>query len=201
LYALGALVAFGFGVALWSTGDVANACDTTTGQGCPPTPSTQPLPGSPGGPPAAQGPSVRRPNNQVQPGSDNGGPFIPPGAGAGTVPTTTPAPPQTTVAPVTPSPVSTSASSSSGGPNWVEVGAGGLVAGVGAGLMYKGWNPVKNLDIGVEITYSQLYKRDAEDWYVNSVRDQMKAHHDPKYEPRDNGIWSGIFRRQRNFEP
>jgi hypothetical protein len=34
VYALGALVALGFGVALWSAGDIANACDPVTGVGC-----------------------------------------------------------------------------------------------------------------------------------------------------------------------
>jgi hypothetical protein len=137
VYALGALMLAGFGVALWSVSDIANACDPTTGQGCPSPPSTQPLPGSANGPPAAQGPSVGSPNNQVQPGPDNGSPFIAPGAGAGSVPTSTPAPPPTTVAPVTPSPVSTSSSDSSGGVNGWAVGVGAALAAAGAALIAR----------------------------------------------------------------
>ena len=159
LYALGALVAAGFGVALWSASEVAHACDPTTGQGCPTTPTTQPLPGSENGPPAAQGPSVGRPNNQVQPGSDNGGAFIPPGAAP--VPTTAPSPPPATVAPATPTPAPTQSPSSSGGPNWGAVGAGtGLVV-VGGGLIaravVKKWR-------GVSPDRPPDYRQLGEDW-------------------------------------
>ena len=150
-----AFVGVGVGLVLWSAGGVATAQGPAT-VGHNTTPSTEPSPTTPPpSNPAAGNPPPRRSvaPNQGQPSSGGGGqPFIPPGAGAGTVPTTTPSAPPTAVAPVTPSPGSTSSSGSSGGPNWVEVatGAGIAVAGgglVGRSLMGKGTDVVESLGL------------------------------------------------------
>lgn len=62
------------------------------------------------------------------------------------------------------------------------------------------WNPVKNLDVGVEVIYSQIDQhmdpiliRTA--WWGGAGRPAGN------YVPSNEGVWSGMFRVQRNFWP
>jgi hypothetical protein len=62
------------------------------------------------------------------------------------------------------------------------------------------WNPVKNLDIGVEVMYSQINQN----MDPNLVRISFGgAGGRPAglYTPSDEGVWSGMLRVQRNFYP
>jgi hypothetical protein len=131
------------------------------------------------------------PNNQVQPGSDNGGAFIPPGAAA--VPTTAPSPPPATVAPATPTPAPTQSPSSSGGPNWVAVGAGGLVAGVGGGLIARA---VVNTWKGVSLDRMPDPRELGEDWtsMISEFSDRPTDPSDRPTDPRELGEdWTSMI--------
>jgi hypothetical protein len=62
------------------------------------------------------------------------------------------------------------------------------------------WNPVKNLDVGVEVMYSQLQQN------MDPSRVLLNfggAGNRPAglYSPADQGVWSGLVRIQRNFYP
>jgi hypothetical protein len=62
------------------------------------------------------------------------------------------------------------------------------------------WNPVKNLDIGVEVMYTKLHTN----FDPGSVRLNFGgAGGRPAglYTPSDEGVWSGMLRVQRNFWP
>jgi len=62
------------------------------------------------------------------------------------------------------------------------------------------WNPVKNLDIGVEVMYSQLRQHmDASKVNFNFGGGGNRAA--GLYAPADEGVWSGMLRVQRNFFP
>jgi hypothetical protein len=105
LYAMGALVAFGFVV--WSTTGVARACDPATGVGCdtPPATAASPPASAPQAPAAPQ-----------QPATGGGEPFIPPGAQSTPTPSSTLAtPPSSEATPAPVVPATDEASSSSGG--------------------------------------------------------------------------------------
>jgi hypothetical protein len=62
------------------------------------------------------------------------------------------------------------------------------------------WNPVKNLDIGVEVMWSQIHQH----MDPNTVRFNFGGGGDRAaglYVPNDQGVVSGMFRVQRNFWP
>ena len=62
------------------------------------------------------------------------------------------------------------------------------------------WNPVKNLDIGAEIIYQQLDQH----MDPNLIRWNFGgagARPGGLYIPANEGVWSGMFRVQRNFYP
>jgi len=62
------------------------------------------------------------------------------------------------------------------------------------------WNPVPNLDIGVEVVYTKLeQKMDPNTVRLNFGGAGGRAA--GLYVPQDQDIWSGIFRVQRNFWP
>lgn len=62
------------------------------------------------------------------------------------------------------------------------------------------WNPVKNLDIGVEVMYSQLNQH----FDPNLTRMAWQGGGGRSfglYVPANQDVWSGVFRVQRNFWP
>jgi len=62
------------------------------------------------------------------------------------------------------------------------------------------WNPVKNLDIGVEVMWSQIHQHmDAGKVALNFGGGGNRAA--GLYAPSDEGMWSGLLRVQRNFWP
>ena len=62
------------------------------------------------------------------------------------------------------------------------------------------WNPVPNLDIGVEVVYTKLeQKMDANTVRLNFAGAGGRAQ--GLYVPADQEVWSGILRVQRNFWP
>jgi len=62
------------------------------------------------------------------------------------------------------------------------------------------WNPVPNLDIGVEVVYTKLeQKMDPGTVRLNFAGAGGRAQ--GLYAPADQEVWSGIFRVQRNFWP
>ncbi len=133
LYAVGALVAFGF--AAWSTTGVAHACDPVTREGCndPPPATAAPAPAAPETPPA--------PATPQQPNTPSGGgePFVPPGAQGSTTPSTQATPPSSEATPAPVTPVTDDASSSSdssggGGVPWKWALAIPVVAAAGVGV-------------------------------------------------------------------
>ena len=133
LYAMGAIVAFGF--AAWSTTGVAHACDPVTREGCndPPPATAAPAPAAPETPPA--------PATPQQPNTPSGGgePFIPPGGQSTPTPSSTLATPpssEATPAPVVPATDEASSSSDGGGGGvpWKWALAIPVVAAAGVGV-------------------------------------------------------------------
>ena len=62
------------------------------------------------------------------------------------------------------------------------------------------WNPVPNLDIGLEVVYTKLeQKMDPNTTRINFGGAGGRAA--GLYVPADQGVWSGIMRWQRNFWP
>ena len=62
------------------------------------------------------------------------------------------------------------------------------------------WNPVKNLDIGVEVMYSKLHQNmDPSQVLLNFGGGGNRAA--GLYLPSDEAVWSGLVRVQRNFWP
>jgi hypothetical protein len=62
------------------------------------------------------------------------------------------------------------------------------------------WNPVKNLDIGVEVMWSQIHQNmDPNRVFFNFGGGGNRAA--GLYSPADEGVWSGLVRVQRNFWP
>jgi hypothetical protein len=62
------------------------------------------------------------------------------------------------------------------------------------------WNPVKNLDIGVEVMWSEIHQHmDAGKVALNFGGGGNRAA--GLYAPSDEGMWSGLLRVQRNFWP
>jgi hypothetical protein len=62
------------------------------------------------------------------------------------------------------------------------------------------WQPVKNLDVGVEVMYSEInQKMDPNQVLYNFGGNGGRAA--GNYTPGDNGAWSGTIRLQRNFNP
>jgi hypothetical protein len=62
------------------------------------------------------------------------------------------------------------------------------------------WNPVKNLDVGIDIMYSKLEQNmDPSQVLLNFGGGGARAA--GLYVPRDQDVWSGIVRIQRNFYP
>ena len=62
------------------------------------------------------------------------------------------------------------------------------------------WQPVKNLDVGVEVMYSEInQKMDPNQILYNFGGNGARAA--GNYTPGDNGAWSGTIRLQRNFTP
>jgi hypothetical protein len=62
------------------------------------------------------------------------------------------------------------------------------------------WNPVKNLDIGVEVMYSQINQSMDPDLIRFSFGGAV-GRPAGLYIPSNEGAWSGMFRVQRNFLP
>ena len=62
------------------------------------------------------------------------------------------------------------------------------------------WNPVKNLDVGVEVMYSKIYQHmdPSQVLFTFSGGGNRPA---GLYSPADQGVWSGMLRIQRNFYP
>ncbi|HET7848844.1 MAG TPA: porin, partial [Pseudolabrys sp.] len=58
------------------------------------------------------------------------------------------------------------------------------------------WNPVENLDVGLEVMYSHV--RTA---FSGGVTNAAIGAHPAGATIDDNNVWSGIFRVQRNFWP
>jgi porin-like protein len=62
------------------------------------------------------------------------------------------------------------------------------------------WNPVRNLDIGVEVMYTKLHQNmDPATILLNFGGGGNRAA--GFYSPSDEGVWSGLVRVQRNFYP
>jgi porin-like protein len=62
------------------------------------------------------------------------------------------------------------------------------------------WNPVRNLDIGVEVMYTKLHQNmDPSTILLNFGGGGNRAA--GFYSPSDEGVWSGMLRVQRNFYP
>jgi hypothetical protein len=62
------------------------------------------------------------------------------------------------------------------------------------------WNPVKNLDIGVEVMYTKIQQNmDPSKIMFNFGGGGNRAA--GFYSPSDEGVWSGMLRVQRNFYP
>jgi hypothetical protein len=62
------------------------------------------------------------------------------------------------------------------------------------------WNPVPNLDIGVEVVYAKIEtKFDATTTRLNFAGAGGRAA--GLYAPSSENVWSGILRLQRNFWP
>jgi hypothetical protein len=59
------------------------------------------------------------------------------------------------------------------------------------------WNPVANLDIGVEVLYTRLDQRHVGFWNLGTSGSRQAGF----YEAQDQNTWSGAFRVQRNFWP
>ncbi len=62
------------------------------------------------------------------------------------------------------------------------------------------WNPVKNLDIGLEVFHDQIEQKwDPNLWHVNfgGAGGQPSG----QYRPADLGVWAAMLRVQRNFYP
>src|SRR5262249_1628916 len=62
------------------------------------------------------------------------------------------------------------------------------------------WNPVKNLDIGVEVMWSQIHQH-MDPSKVNLNFGGGGNRPAGLYAPSDEGVWSGMLRVQRNFFP
>jgi hypothetical protein len=84
--------------------------------------------------------------------------------------------------------------------------AGGAVGGCNFAFQVWGvgsrtvWNPVKNLDIGVEVMWSQLHQNmDPSKILMNFGGGGNRAA--GLYSPADENVVSGMFRVQRNFWP
>jgi hypothetical protein len=62
------------------------------------------------------------------------------------------------------------------------------------------WNPVKNLDIGVEVMYTKIHQNmDPSQVLLNFGGGGNRPA--GLYTPSDEGVWSGMLRVQRNFYP
>jgi hypothetical protein len=60
------------------------------------------------------------------------------------------------------------------------------------------WNPVKNLNIGVEVMYTKLHQNmDPNQILFNFGGGGNRAA--GLYTPSDEGMWTGLLRVQRNF--
>jgi hypothetical protein len=62
------------------------------------------------------------------------------------------------------------------------------------------WNPVKNLDVGLEVFHDQIEQKwDPNLWHVNfsGAGGQPSG----QYRPADLGVWAAMLRVQRNFYP
>jgi len=84
--------------------------------------------------------------------------------------------------------------------------AAGPIAGYNPNFNYWGvgtrtiWNPVPNLDIGLEVVYTKLeQKMDPNTTRINFGGAGGRAA--GLYVPADQDVWSGLFRVQRNFWP
>jgi hypothetical protein len=84
--------------------------------------------------------------------------------------------------------------------------SGGAIAGCNFAFEVWGvgsrtvWNPVKNLDIGVEVMWSQLHQNmDPSKILMNFGGGGNRAA--GLYSPADENVVSGMFRVQRNFWP
>jgi Porin subfamily len=62
------------------------------------------------------------------------------------------------------------------------------------------WNPVKNLDVGVEVVYSQIHQN-MDPSLIRLNFAGAGARPNGLYTPSDEGVWSGMMRVQRNFWP
>lgn len=66
------------------------------------------------------------------------------------------------------------------------------------------WNPVKNLDIGLELMYAKIDQKNWEGvsyFYTGSTTTQAGANPTGYYLAKDQGVFSGLLRVQRNFWP
>jgi hypothetical protein len=66
------------------------------------------------------------------------------------------------------------------------------------------WNPVKNLDIGVEVMYTKIHQNMQPSNGVTGVLMNFGGGGNRAaglYTPSDEGVWSGLLRVQRNFWP
>jgi hypothetical protein len=62
------------------------------------------------------------------------------------------------------------------------------------------WNPVPNLDIGVEVVYTKVQQNmDPNTVRLNFAGAGGRAQ--GLYVPADQDVWAGILRIQRNFWP
>jgi hypothetical protein len=104
------------------------------------------------------------------------------------------------------SPVGPVRTFSSGAPNFATGGVLGCnfsfeVWGVGTRTI---WNPVKNLDIGVEVMWSQIHQHMQAPNGVSGVLFNFGGGGNRPaglYAPADEGVVSGLLRVQRNFWP
>ncbi len=62
------------------------------------------------------------------------------------------------------------------------------------------WNPVKNLDTGLEVFHDQIEQKwDPNLWHVNFGGSGGQP--SGQYRPADLGVWAAMLRVQRNFYP
>jgi hypothetical protein len=61
------------------------------------------------------------------------------------------------------------------------------------------WNPVNQLDVGVDVLYTKLNSADAGS--IINVTEAPGGHANGAYTLSDQGVWSVLFRVQRNFWP
>jgi hypothetical protein len=62
------------------------------------------------------------------------------------------------------------------------------------------WNPVKNLDVGLEVFRDEIdQKYDPNTWHVNFGGGGGQP--TGQYKPANLGVWGAMLRVQRNFYP